>query len=264
MLALRRPVDRIPVLVFLSWTFVDFVLYFTVDNLWWLAAYWLLMIVPKGSSGAWSHHHQHCPTFTSTALNRMLEFSHALHTGQTTNLWVLHHVFGHHLNYLDQTKDESRWKRKDGSRLGELEYALAVTLTAYPRAFRVGARFPRERRDFLIFGLLTSTLVAGLVAHRPGQALLLFVLPMFLSTLFTSWVTYDHHAGLESTDPYSASFNNVSRWYNILTGNLGYHTAHHLRQGIHWSELPELHASIAHKIPANLYKDSMLKFLLPG
>ena len=45
----------------------------------------------------------------------------------------------------------------------------------------------------------------------------------------------------------------MSPIYNLLTGNLGYHTAHHHKQGLHWSRLPELHEKIKDKIPENLY-----------
>ena len=46
-----------------------------------------------------------------------------------------------------------------------------------------------------------------------------------------------------------ASRNRESRLYNALTGNLGLHTAHHKRPGLHWSLLPELHERIRHRIP---------------
>jgi fatty acid desaturase len=255
--------DRLPVALICSLTALDFVLYFTVDSPWLLAGYWLLMLLPKGVISAWSHHHQHTPTLRWPALNRLLEVCYALHTGVTTHTWVLHHVLGHHVNYLDQDKDESRWRRKSGARMGAIEYSVRLALTAYPCAFNVGKRYPRLQRVFVIFGALTAVLLAALIYHRPLPALLLFVLPMVCSMLFTAWVTYDHHAGLETDDTLAASYNIMNRWFNRLTGNLGYHTAHHRSGGLHWSRLPALHATIADRIPAHLYRKSTFDVLLP-
>lgn len=250
--------DRLPVALITALTLVDFCVFLVVDRPAFLLGYFILMTIPRGVVCAWSHHHQHCATFRSTALNRLLEVSYALHTGTTTNLWFLHHVVGHHVNYLDQSKDESSWTRKDGSKMGELEYTWWTTLTAYPRAFVVGRRFPKAQRQFVIFTVLTLLLVATLVWFRPLAGLLVFALPMLVSLTYTAWVTYDHHAGLETDDAMSASYNVVNAWYNRWTGNLGYHTAHHLRPGIHWSKLPALHASIEASIPRHLYRGSYL------
>jgi fatty acid desaturase len=239
-------------------------MYATVSSPAWLVAYWLLMIIPKGILSAWNHHHQHVPTFRSSPLNRALELCYALHTGMTSNMWVLHHVLGHHQHFLDQTKDESRWKRRDGKPMGLLEYTVNVALTAYPRAFAVGRKHPAQQRVYVVFTLLTWALVATLVAFKPLAGVLLFVLPMIDSLLYTAWVTYDHHAGLESDDQFHASYNIMNVWFNRLTGNLGYHTAHHYRQGVHWSKLPELHAKIADRIPAHLYRKTTFDVLLPG
>jgi fatty acid desaturase len=255
--------DRLPVAILCAITVLDFALYFTVENAFVLAGYWLLMLIPKGVSSAWNHHHQHAPTFRFTVLNRLLELGYALHTGVTTHTWLLHHVLGHHVNYLDQSKDESRWKRKDGSQMGMLEYSIGLSLSAYPRAFRVGLRYPRLLRVFLVFATLTLALVSLLVYHRPLQALFLFVLPMACTMLFTAWVTYDHHAGLDTTNKLEASYNIMNRWFNRLTGNLGYHTAHHHSGAVHWSRLPALHAKIAHQIPAHLYRKSTFDVLMP-
>lgn len=260
----KFPEDRLPVLVTVGLTVLDFTMFATVRSPWLLIAYWLLMLIPKGVLCAWNHHHQHVATFRSTALNRLLELCYALHTGVTTNTWLLHHVLGHHQNFLDQAKDESRWKRKDGQPMGVIEYTLTVAATAYPRAYSVGRRYPAHRRQFLIFTALTVLLVAGLVAYRPFAGIMLFVLPMVCSMLYTAWVTYDHHSGLDTDDHFHASYNNLNTWFNRLTGNLGYHTAHHHRQGVHWSKLPELHARIAHHIPAHLYRKSTFDRVLPG
>ena len=244
-------------------TSIDLAAYLFLDEVWVLVGFFLLMVVPKAIVSAWNHHHQHNATFHSQGLNRCLELLYGLHTGIPTNMWVLHHVLGHHLNYLDQTRDESRWKSPSGEQMGELEYTVRTALTAYPRALAVGRRHPRARRPFLIYGSLLWLLVFALTWFRPLSALFVFVLPMITTLFFTAWVTYDHHAGLDTGSPFDASYNIMHPWFNRLTGNLGYHTAHHYRQGIHWSRLPVVHAEIAHRIPAHCYVQSVFEVLLP-
>ena len=201
---------------------------------------------------AWNHHHQHRNVFKQTFLNRVLEFFYALQTGVTTNLWLLHHNLGHHKNYLDQSIDESRWQRKDGSTMGSIEYAFSVALTAYQRGYQVGKSHPKHQRNFLIFTILTFSILLILTLINPFNALFVFILPMIISLLYTAWVTYGHHAGLHSDKDFEASYNNTGKWFNFFTGNLGYHTAHHFKQGVHWSQLPDLHQQIKDKIPAHL------------
>lgn len=240
--------------IILGLSLLDFILYFTLENVWLLAGFWVLMIIPKGKICAWNHHHQHTLTFRQASLNRLLEFFYALHTGVTTNLWVLHHVLGHHQNYLDQQKDESRWQRRSGQTMGEIEYTVNVASTAYIRGYQVGKRFPKHQRLFVFYTLLTVALVSMLVWYKPVPALFLFILPMVSGLVLTAWATFEHHADLDTDNVFEASRNNLNRFYNVTTGNLGYHTAHHYRQGVHWSLLPKLHDQIADKIPAHLIK----------
>lgn len=259
----RYAEDRPAVLFAVGLTLLDVVMYIQAPSLGWLALYWAIMLIPKGILCAWNHHHQHVPTFHAKALNRVLELSYALHTGMTTNMWVLHHVLGHHQNFLDQSKDQSRWQLQSGKTMGVLAYTFNVAATAYPRAYEVGNKHKPQQRVFVVYTALTLLLVAGLVALKPLAAFFLFVLPMLCSMLYTAWVTYDHHAGLDTDDQFHASYSNLNVWFNRLTGNLGYHTAHHYRQGVHWSKLPQLHATIAHKIPAHLYRKSTFDAVLP-
>ena len=256
--AFKHAEDRWPVALILALSALDFLLYFTVQNPYILGVWFYLMIIPKSQICAWNHHHQHAPTFRYTPLNRLLEFFYALHTGTCTNLWVLHHVYGHHQNFLDQTKDQSRWRRKDGSQMGELEYSLVIAATAYYRGYLVGKNFPKEQKQFLFFTTLTFLIVAGLVAYKPVAGILLFVLPMIMGLFMTAWATYEHHAGRNTDNQFEASFNNLNPWYNRLTGNLGYHTAHHYNGGLHWSKLPKLHERIADKIPPELIRHSII------
>ena len=260
----RHKEDRLPVFIILMLTVLDFVLYFNVDSFMVLCVYYVAMIVPKGTICAWNHHHQHLFTFRNHALNRTLEFAYALHTGVTTNLWRLHHVLGHHLNFLDQKKDESRWKRADGSKMGVLEYTFNVAFSAYARGYVVGKKHPKQLKPFLIYTPVFFAIVAMLVWYKPVEGMMLFVLPMITSLLFTAFVTYDHHSGLDTDNEFEASRNNLNPLYNFFTGNLGYHTAHHHKQGVHWSKLPALHKLIEKNIPQYLYKKSFITRMILG
>ena len=261
----RYKADRVPVAIIFSLFVLDLLVYFFATQFWMVLAWFAITVFPKFMVCAWNHHHQHTPTFKQLPLNRLLELVYTLHTGITTNAWVLHHVLGHHVNYLDQSKDESAWARKDGSTMGATEYTATIAATGYVRAFRVGKDHPRYQRAFLSMGVLAVILLAGLLYSNWVNAFFVFVLPMLIGYICTCWHTYYHHAGLHTDDPLQGSYNIMDKWYNLATGNLGYHTAHHMKQGLHWSKLPEYHEEIKDKIPVHLYRAPCFPFnLLPS
>jgi fatty acid desaturase len=148
--------------------------------------------------------------------------------------------------------------------MGELEYSLVTALVAYPRAFRVGLEHRRVLPLFLGMGALQLGLLGLLFWHNWYNALFVFLLPMCLSLYLTVWATYFHHVGLETKEHAEASYNILHRGYNLMTGNLGYHVAHHAKQGLHWSKLPQLHAQMAKDIPATLYRQPGIPFVWSG
>lgn len=260
----RYPEDRIPVACMATLFALDLAVFFYVKSIAVLVVWMVIVFTFKISACSWNHHHQHLPTFRFTFLNRLLEILYTFHTGITTNAWVLHHVLGHHVNYLDQTKDESRWKRDDGTLMGVTEYTVSVAVTGYPRALQVGERFPEIRKGLVGMGIFSLMLLSIFFYYNWLNALCVFLVPMIYGYLITCWHTYCHHAGLDSDDHFHASHNIMHRMYNIMTGNLGYHTAHHIKPGLHWSKLPEFHATIAHKIPEELYIEPCFPFCLFG
>ncbi len=250
----RYEEDRIPVLLFVYFFLADLAVFSYLENRYLVVLWCLLGIGPKVAICAWNHHHQHVPTFRNKYLNRMLEFVYTLHTGITTNTWVLHHNLGHHLHYLDQKKDESGWMRADGTKMGELEYTLKIALTGYTRAWKVGKKHPRYQTGLVKMGTIILAFLAVCLWYNWFNALFVFVIPMAIGYIATCWHTYFHHAGLDTDDHLEASYNIMHKWYNKFTGNLGYHTAHHMKQGLHWSKLPEFHETIKDKIPSHLYR----------
>lgn len=200
-----------------------------------------------------NHHHQHVNSFRARWLNRGYDLLLALQSGVGPYNWVLHHNLGHHVNYLNQppheSPDESRWTRADGTQMGRLEYTLRLLLYHQVDIVRVGRRHPRLFRYFLVMKLPLWGLIGVGLWLRPLETVLLFLLPAFITLCHTIWATYEHHAGCPGDTHLDASRNRDNRIYNALTGNLGLHTAHHKRPGLHWSLLPELHESIRHQIP---------------
>lgn len=252
--------DRLPVALFALYFLADLAVWWFATS-WWLPVLWLAVgVIPKGWICSWNHHHQHLSFFRVTALNRLLEVMFGFQTGVTSHAWFLHHVVGHHRNYLDQTKDESRWMGPNGRPLSEAAYIWQTVITAYPRAYEVGKKHKKEQAILVRMGLLQLALLAGMLVLRPYNTLFVFVLPMIVSLTVTVWATYFHHGGLVTDDHMKASYNILHRGYNVATGNLGFHTAHHARHGLHWSKLPAYHAEIAHLIPANLYRQPGIPF----
>jgi fatty acid desaturase len=98
--------------------------------------------------------------------------------------------------------------------------------------------------------------IAALIAYRPVPAVIVFVLPMLVMLYVLKWAAYAHHSGLPYGDDYTASRTHTGRFYNWATWNAGYHAAHHFKQALHWTLLPEYHArDLAAKIPAELQGD---------
>ncbi|OUR99512.1 hypothetical protein A9Q84_00395 [Halobacteriovorax marinus] len=254
--------DRLPILIISTYFLIDILIYLNVESIPFLIFWFFLGIWPKGNICSWNHHHQHCQTFKTPIFNRMLEVMYGLQTGIFGFTWVLHHNLGHHLNYLDQDKDESRWKNSKGDTMKRLRYTAEVSITSYIRAFKVGKKHPKVLKRFLMMSITTLTIVGALTYYKPISAILIFWIPMIVSLVLTADATYSHHTGLDTKDPKKASRNIVdSVWYNRLTGNLGYHTAHHVKFGMHWSKMPTLHEKIKADIPAECYGKPMILFL---
>jgi fatty acid desaturase len=206
-----------------------------------------------------NHHHQHVNSFRAPWLNRIYDLVLALQAGVGPYGWVLHHNLGHHRNYLNQRPhaqpDESRWTRANGAQMGRLEYSMDLLLHHQIDMVRVGLRHPRFFRYFLLMKLPLWGLIGLGLWFRPLETLLVFLLPGFITLFHTIWATYEHHAGCSPSSHFDASRNRESPLFNVLTGNLGLHTAHHKRPGLHWSLLPELHEQIRSEIP----EDQILK-----
>lgn len=249
---LRYKADWWPVCVVLGSFALHVIVY-----LWASTTVALLALLPlvgiSTAVAAFNHHHQHVNVFYSRVLNRCYDLLLAVQTGVGPYTWVLHHNLGHHQNYLHQppsaTPDESHWTRQDGSQMGRIEYTLHTFLHHQVDVYRIGRKHPQVFRRYLLMKIPCYAFMAAGFWLNPLNYLLVFFIPSLLTLLHTCWATYEHHAGYLATEHVHASVNRESRLFNLFTCNLGMHTAHHMNPGLHWSELPQLHAAIRSQIP---------------
>jgi fatty acid desaturase len=204
---------------------------------------------------AFSHHQQHHPIFYSALLNRLFEILLGFQTACTPHLWVLHHVYGHHFLYLDPTKDTAKWRNPtNGKAMSKFEYAVFNFVNLYRHTKEMGKKYPKQYTIFKKYHILHYVLLLlGVIAFGFNFFIIFVLLPQIV-LFFTIETTWYHHANLAATNDLEASRNNVSRFFNLKTCNLGYHTAHHLKPALHWSLLPQFHEQIKDKIPTSLIR----------
>ncbi|VEP11468.1 Fatty acid desaturase family protein [Hyella patelloides LEGE 07179] len=256
----RKKIDYYPITIIVLIFALDLLVFFFSPS--WLLTlfYGFISIYIKGFTCSLNHHHQHYKFFSKQWANRVIEFMMGLQTGIVGELWVLHHTLGHHQNYLDQSKDESGWKKDNGETMNVVEYTINVGSTAYARGLRVGKKYPREQKRLIQNIIVTLGAIALFAWINWYNALIVFILPMLILLYATAFDTYKHHAGLDTNDPYQATYNVIDPTYNWFTCNLGYHTAHHLQYGKHWAELPQLHEKIKDQIPQEFYREAGFPF----
>lgn len=244
---LRYPEDRWPLAYTLMVLSVQLGLYFGVESLWVTALCVVLFQPVQAVAIACNHYQHHLNVFKARWLNRVYETILFLQTGTPPYLITLHHNLGHHPHYLEPEMDTLRWQ---GRGLGECLVKNFAGHLTWTRA--LGRRYPRVYRRMKVMTAVGLLPLAVFFWLDPARTLIVFVGPMLLAIFNVARLGYEQHAGLEMNDHLHASRNIESRLYNLVTFNSGYHTAHHVQPGLHWSRLPEFHRELRDRIPAEL------------
>lgn len=232
--------------------------FFWVEDLRAVAITMVILLMCSASPGSISHNHHHTHTFTRPWLNRWYEVILFLETGILPYAWTLHHNLGHHKHYLDQSLDPSKWQHKNGRVMARVYYDVVNAALIYPQVCAVGRQHPGVYRRFKIWAVISLAVLGVFFALDPLKALILFVAPMPVMYLGLLDNTYMQHCDLDTDSHYTASRNSTNRLYNMISWNLGYHTAHHMRPNLHWSRLPTFFKSIEGKIPDGVRCNSVL------
>ncbi len=207
----------------------------------WYAVAWLAVIAANVK-----HNHMHRRIFRRALPNLLLDHWLGLMTGKTATSILTDHNIRHH-GHPNGDDDLVR-----SSLVGYRSQWLNL-LCFFPRV--VWGLFVHKPFDFRVWwganralfwrGLgeqFTLWSTFSLLLMLNWQATLLYVALPWLHGLW--WIlTFNlvQHQDLANEDPWQNSRNVTGRWFNWFFFNSGFHTAHHLRPALHWSELPAFH-----------------------
>jgi len=213
-----------------------------------------------------SHNHNHLGIWRSKTLNLLTSYVIAFFYGHPAVAWVPTHNQVHHKlnNGPGDSSRSPKWF--EGNHLAALLVYPILTNFAQTRDIRAFFRdlWKRDRGAFwsaaseymVFFGIMAALLV---IDWR--KTLLFIVIPQQGAIFFIQCVNYLQHVEADAASEWNHSRNFVSPILNALLFNNGYHTVHHLKPGVHWSQLPQLHAEHAQKIDPSLLQRSWLRYL---
>jgi fatty acid desaturase len=94
------------------------------------------------------------------------------------------------------------------------------------------------------------------------KALLYVIIPQQFALFSVLIFNYIQHVHADEESDYNHSRNFVSPTTNFLLFNNGFHTIHHFRASIHWSETPEAHKKIDHLIAPHLKERGFWPYII--
>ncbi|HEX9513909.1 MAG TPA: fatty acid desaturase [Puia sp.] len=259
---LKYPADLKTILYLLLTTAIFFVQ-------WNIGFYWPVYIVSLYLAitvAVIAHNHNHVPMWKSSFLNNFSDNWITLLYGFPAFAWTPTHNKNHH-----------KFNNKEGDytityRISERNNLF--TLLTYPSISSYFQQSPvmghlrhlyankRNKFYLAILQYVTLGLFIGITLWLDWRKSLLYVVIPQQVALFTVMIfNYIQHVHADEESKYDHSRNFVSWFTNFMMFNNGYHTAHHNKASLHWSQLPEAHARIAHLIAPHLNQKVILVYL---
>lgn len=213
-----------------------------------------------------SHNHAHVPIWRARWLNMLTDMWIGTLQGQPVFLFQPAHVGSHH-RYNQGAKDLTRVARysSGNTMLGYLVFPLQVlpALRTLKNQYLV-SRWREDRWDFWwIVGLHLplAVLWIGVFLLDPFKALVYVVIPQLIGLHFLLASNYLQHAHAVEDSRYNHSRNFVGL-INLIWFNVGYHTAHHEHEKLHWTLLPAAHQELSGQISPALVESSLSMYFI--
>ena len=118
-------------------------------------------------------------------------------------------------------------------------------------------------RQYVFENVVAFGATLALFVHDFWTTLFFVVVPQLYGARCILRINLIQHDRCDVASDWNHSRNFVGRAFNWIMCNNGYHTIHHNRAGMHWSELAEAHArEVVPRIDPSLDEPSMVGYLL--
>jgi fatty acid desaturase len=163
--------------------------------------------------------------------------------GHTPESYYSHHLGMHHVenNLPDDTSSTMRYQRDS------LRSFLAYFFNFLFLGFKETVQYLYYRKRKKLYTRLTAgevsffLLCIALCFVNLKATLVVFVVPLLFARLVMMLGNWTQHAFVDARDPenlFTSSINCINTPYNKVCWNDGYHIIHHLRPGMHYTEMP--------------------------
>ncbi len=215
---------------------------------------WWALVVPylyfsqlyfKGRFGLMFHCMCHRKTFKKPYqwLDRYLTWVVCPFFGHAPEGYFSHHIGMHHMenNMPNDTSSTMGYQRDSIQSFMKYFFTFLIRgihdTLAYLHVRKRKRMHRRLKWGECVYGLLWI----GLCFIHLKATVVLLILPLFFSRLASMTGNWTQHAFVDPVDPenaYTNSINCINTVYNRACWNDGYHIIHHLRPGLHYTELP--------------------------
>ena len=163
--------------------------------------------------------------------------------GHTPETYFSHHIGMHHLeNNMPEDSSSTMGYQRDSLK-SFLLYYLNFMLLGFKNTFLyLYYRKKKKLYERLTLGeFLFYIFCIGMCFENLKATLLIFIVPFLFARLVMMLGNWTQHAFIDGSDPenlFTSSINCINTSYNKTCWNDGYHIIHHLRPGMHYTEMP--------------------------
>jgi len=226
------------------------------------------------SAAVIAHNHNHCPTFVGRGANSVFSMWISIFYGFPTYGWIPTHNENHH-RYVGREGDATVLvvdEKKDNAWLALTHFfrsskTQAPLLTRYRDRLRARSRKAWRMiyvQYIVVYGAHALMCALAIVLHGAKLGVFVYATSLFIPAFmalwgvqFTNWV---QHVGCDPHSKWNHSRNFCSSWMNYFVFDNGFHTVHHDRPGMHWSQAHAEHRKVAHLIDPRLNDTSIFAY----